>query len=263
MKRRIGSYVLLALLVTLAGCLGGVGEGAQPSGGSSTGGGSGDGGGGGGGGDSAVANRTAVLAAAGSYTSTWQLRVSEGGEVVGETTYVTAIDYAAERSLFRSTGTSDGESRDGWEIYHADGTVYTRYGADESASYVVSEDVFTGTSPFDTGRYVTDGSDLAEFERVGTDTFDGVQVTRYELTERPAWIAGQQVRDDEVRWTEFTFEVLIDDDGLVRSERWTSTGVDDQDVTHTVEFSSTITGIGSTTVAEPAWIETARERASQ
>lgn len=260
MSRRIGSLLVVVVCVTVAGCVGGLPGAPQAD---PTAGGGGSGGEASGGDDSAgsVANRTALLAAAGSYTSTWEMRVTEGGTVVSETAYTTAVDYASGRSTFSATTVTDGRATDGWETYVADGTSYTRYGQGETASYTVGPGVFTGTTPVDTGRFVTAGSDLAEFTRTGTEAYDSVRVTRYELTERPAWVAAGQVAGGEVRWTAFTFEVLVDDDGLVRLERWTSTGTDGEGVTHTVEFTASVTGVGSTTVEEPAWVETARAQA--
>lgn len=274
MSRRLGTAVLVALIVITAGCLGipgGDAPASEPS--EADDGGTDEGvvGNGGGAGDTdggtadgaVVANRTAALAAAGSYTSTWRMTVTEDGTVTGETAYVTAIDTTTERSHFRATQTSDGVSTDGWELYYADGVSYSRYGAGEDETYGVTEGVFTGTALFDGTRYVTDSDDLDGFDRAGTETFDGVTVTRYTLTERPAWVAAGQMTEGEIQWTEFTFEVLVDGDGVVRQETWTSTGIDEQDVTHTVEFYSAVTGVGTTTVEEPDWVGTAREQATQ
>jgi len=270
MYRRSGT-LLVVLLVAMAGCVGSFDAipGAGDGGDSGSGDGEGDSGGGDGdstdgdstsdGSSDVVANRTAVLVDAGSYTSTWRLTATEGGTVTSETAYTSGVDYVNERSHFQSSQTSGGETASGWEVYSAGDVTYNRYGEGEAASYVVGEGTFTGTTPFDAGSYVARGGDLAEFERAGTETFDGVGVTRYVLTERPSWIAAQQLAEDDVRWTEFTFEVLVDDDNLVRAERWTSTGTQDG-VTHTIEFSYEITGVGATTVDEPAWVGTAREQ---
>jgi len=256
MYRGFGT-VLVVLLVVLAGCVGGF----DIAPGSSEGGNGGDGASGGdgssGGGDGALANRTAALVEAGSYTSTWRMTVTDG-DVVSGTSYTSAIDFATERSRFRSNQITEGETVTGWEVYHAEGTTYNRYGEGESASYVVGAGPFTGTSPFDSGSYVTGGDDLSEFTRSGTTTFDGASVTRYVLTERPAWIAAGAMAEGEVRWSDFEFEVLVDEDGVVRAERWTATGTQDG-VAQRVEFSYEITGIGSTTVDEPDWVGVARE----
>lgn len=255
MYRRFGT-VLVVLLVAMAGCLSGFEVVVDSAEGGSDGDGVGAGDGATGD-DGTLANRTAALLEAGSYTSTWRMTVTEG-ETVSGTGYVSAVDYATERSHFRSEQITDGETAVGWEVYHAEGTSYNRYGEGESASYMVGEGTFTGTSPFDSGSYITGDDDLSEFTRAGTTTFDGVSVTRYVLTERPAWIAAQAMAEGEVRWTDFEFEVLVDDDGLVRAERWTATGTKDG-VAQSVEFTYEITGVGSTTVEEPDWLDAARE----
>lgn len=260
--------VLVVLLVATAGCVGGFGDlpGDGGDGANDGGAGGGDGASSGGAaddgasGDGTLANRTAVLADAGSYTSTWRMTVTEG-DVVSGTAYTSAVDFESERSYFRSDQTSDDETTAGWEVYHAEATTYNRYGEGESASYVVGEGPFTGTTPFDAGSYVTGDDDLSEFDRTGRTAFDGVEVNRYVLTERPGWIAAQQLAEGEVRWTDFEFEVLVDDDGVVRAERWTATGTQDGE-TLVMEFSYEVTGIGTTTVDEPAWVATARDQAA-
>lgn len=261
MYRKIAATVLVALLVTIAGCSGapgGAGDGSESTDGGAT-----EGADGGGDSPPHVANRTAVLAVAGSYTSIWRMTAKEDGVVVGETAYTTAIDDVNERSFFRMTQTSDGETTDGMNVYHADGVSYTRYGTDDDATYTAQDGEFHGAALFEQTRYITDADDLGDFSRVGTETFDGVTVTRYELTERPAWIGAGQAPDAEIQWSEFSFEVLIDEDGLVRQETWSGTGTDDDGVTHTFEFYSAVTDVGSTTVEEPEWVSTAEAESGQ
>jgi len=273
MYRRIGSVLVVVLLVTLAGCTGGLdglgdalGTEADGAGdGASGDDGSGDGGDGsaGDGGDrttqSLVENRSAVFREAGSYSSVWELRVTEDGTVSSATAYTTAVDYANERSAFGMTTTSDGEVGSDYETYYADGQSFTRYGEGEDATYSVAEGTFAPGESLFSAQAQSYVGDLSGYERVGTETYDGVRVTRYEETQRPTWFAGGSWSDGEVRWSEFTYSVLVDGDGLVRSEGWSAEGTDDTGVTVTVEYSYSVTGVGSTTVDEPDWVGTARD----
>lgn len=206
-----------------------------------------------------VENRTAALLEAGSYTTVWQMRVTEGGEVTDETRYTTAVDAVTQRSIFGMETTDGGVTSSDFETYHADGTNYQRYGAGEEATYAVNAGEFTTQSSLFLGTtYVTSESYLEDFDVVGTETYDGDTVTRYERTTRPTYLVGQAQADEDVRWTGFTYVVLVDEDGLVRSEGWTSEGVDADDVRVTVEYSYSLTGVGSTTVTEPDWVGDAR-----
>lgn len=253
--------LLVGLLVITAGCMDVLGTGvpADADGASGPGGSADDGPSAGGNDVELVENRTAALRAAGSYTSVWGMTYTQDGEVVGETSYTTAVDYANERSSFSMVQTNEGEVQTGFESYYADGTSYTRYSEDETYAVDDGAQFAPDRSLFAPDTYTHTAGDLAEYTRVGTETYDGVEVTRYELTERPAWLA-QQAPDEEFTWTEFTYTVLVDDDGLVRFEGWTGEGVDDDGVTATMEYSYALTGVGSTVVEEPAWIDAARDQ---
>lgn len=255
MYSRTLAIVLLAALVVTAGCLGG-GSGDGPESGDGSAGDGGDGSAGDGGdGVGLVENRTAYLHAAGSYTSVWSTTMTEGDVVVGEQSYTNAVDYVGERSLFGMRVTNDGTVRTDYESYFADGTSYTRYGAGEDATYMTATGEFTPDDTLFSPTLHVSETDLSGYTRVGTETFDGVEVTRYEASQLTDWYGNGY--DDEVEWTEFTYVVLVDGDGLVRSEGWTATGVDSEDVAHSIEYSYSLTDIGSTDIAEPDWLATA------
>ncbi|MFB6140917.1 MAG: hypothetical protein ABEJ26_10830 [Halosimplex sp.] len=255
------SYLwIVAVAIVLAGCTGSIDVVDQRSDGGD---GSSNAGDGGSGDVALVENRTAALRAAGSYTSVWKMSVTRDGERGGETRYTTAVDYAGKRSDFRMRQ-SDGDTvRTDYETYFADGMGYQRIGSGEEATYSVAETPFSpDTTLFNAEPKIYTYGGLDEFETAGTETFDGVTVTRYERTQRPAWLAGQFQSEDDVRWTKFTFAVLVDGDGLVRSESWHAEGVDADDATVEMDFSYSLTGVGSTTVEEPDWADAARENAA-
>lgn len=249
------SVAVLALLVVTAGCLGGSGP-AVPDGsdGPDT-----DAGDTGAGSDvTLVENRTAALQSAGSYTSTWSTTVSEDGTVSSRSEYVTRVDYDARRFGFGSTVTSGGDAQTSMTLFHADGTTYQRTGQGEDAYYTARNATFELPRTAGSSLAINDGDDLESFAVAGTETFDGVQVMRYVREDRPAWIQAQSQTEDQVTWKEFTYEVLVDSDGLVRSVHWRAEGVDEAGGSHTVEFSYELTDIGSTSVEEPDWTSEAR-----
>lgn len=231
--------------VALAGCTG-----ALPST---------DDGGGDGAGDGDVElvdDPDAVLADAGSYTTTWTLRTTEDGALAGETVFTSAVDLDAERAAFGMRVTEDGESAAALETFHADGRTYQRTGQGAEASYTVREGQFDDRASFGFGGSSLYGpGDLEAFDYGGTETFDGVGVHRYERDERTGWLTGGDRTDADVEFTDFRYVVLVDDDGLVRSESWEATGTDDDGVEYVVEFSYTVTGVGSTTVEDPDWLD--------
>lgn len=260
MSRYVVSGLAVVLLVITAGCFGGGsvpsvpaagGDGADDAGGTDA------PAGGTSGGVELVENRTAALQDAGSYTTEWRMQGVEDGNVVGGMVYTTKVDVAAERSSFGMEVIQDGEVDTSMETYHADGVTYQRMGDEGEVSYASSAGEFTPNALFDREAYVYGGG-LDEFTFAGTQTYDGVRVERYVMEKQASWLEAQQQADEDLEWTEFTYEVLVDEQGLVRSESWRGEGVDDDGVTKVIEFSYTLTGVGSTHVAEPAWIDDAR-----
>ncbi|MEF8785199.1 MAG: hypothetical protein V5A45_04640 [Haloarculaceae archaeon] len=253
MQSQFVSTVFVVLLVMLAGCVGGNGTsetGTGPDGSPD--------------GDvTIVENRTAALLDAGGYTSVWEMNVTSEADGVSATTYTHAVDYENERSSFGMLLTSRNEVSTAYENFYADGTSYTRYGEGEEATYQVADGMFAPENTlFSVESFVTSGSDLAAFSAAGTETYDGVTVTRYERTDQPAWIAAQGT-DGEFSWTAFNYVVLVDADGLIRYESWGGEGVDEAGAETTMTFSYSLTDVGSTVVEEPGWLTTAIEQANR
>lgn len=171
----LGAFVVL--LVVTAGCPGD-GSTAPPVAGT-------DGGGGGDGGSdeaaTVVENRTAALAAAGRYTSTWRIRSGEDGAIVGGIGYVTATDYANERYSFGTTITNGAEVRTAVASYYADGREYQRIGDGDPAAYASSEDEPTRSSTRTGGVRLRRG-------RPGEFTYGLTGVGSTDVAE-PAWFA--------------------------------------------------------------------------
>lgn len=262
---KLPSLFVVLLLVT-AGCLGG-GAGADTTpaadaSGSSSG--SGGDSGGNGGGDAAnsgdgslVENRTAALIDAGSYTSIWRMESFEDGAQVSEMAYTTKIDYENERFSFQMKSTNDGETRTATTMYYADGKAYQKFGEGDDASMMSNEAEFGTVAHPRQMAFVSSSGDLSDFSYAGTETFNGVTVKRYEMDKVAPWISAQQQSDGEVKWTDFSYVVLVDEQGLVRSEYWEGNGVDDSDTKVTIKFSYEVTDVGSTQIAEPSWLDEA------
>ncbi|WP_276260202.1 DUF7537 family lipoprotein [Haloglomus litoreum] len=272
MTARRAAVLVVAVLVLLAGCTDGSGP-AAPGGGSGGGGGAdgGDGGGGSDGGDGtgtdgfAAADREQALREAGSFTATWRYSGTDYEGERGEMTVRHMVDLVGERSL-TSWESSDGAETEGWQQFHADGVTYSRYGSGEETVYTstAGDTDFVATSLAYGGLY--DAADTDGLVARGQETFDGVPVTRYEFTEGTslAWMAaaagGAGGTDPEaLRELDWTYTVLVDGDGLARQETWGWSGTtnDGRAVSFQAEYS--ITGVGSTAVADPAWLAAAEE----
>jgi hypothetical protein len=251
--------IALALLLVLAGCTGAdVPTDATPAGsGGST---------GGSGADDAdeefdVVDPETVLREAGSFTSTWTFTTTD---VDGETSTLSnsfAVNIAENRTS--ETLSVSGESATSYERFVADGTSYTRFGEDEEVFYQVTP--FAGDPiTFALARGAAFAyDDLSDADLVGTETFDGVPVSRYEYRDPLLWrqygtsaFGGQE----NVTITDFTLISLVDDDGLARSTGWTLIGETDAGEEIRAEWRFELTDVGSTTVPDPDWLAEAESR---
>ena len=199
------------------------------------------------------------LRAVGSFATEWSYSVSG---VDGTTTSLTQshwVDLDANRSLQR-TETTGSDGSFAIETFVADGTSYTRYGEGDDVQYASSDRpgsvVETATS-YASG-FTSDLESDASF--VGTETYDGVTVSRYEYDNTAAWqvYGGSMFGSGNVSVTAFTVAVLVDSDGVARLTTWTLSGQADDGTDVSSAWRYSVTGIGSTTVADPAWLADAR-----
>ncbi|ADE02731.1 DUF7537 family lipoprotein [Haloferax volcanii] len=255
--------LLIAVLVLLAGCAGGAdvapAADADDTDTPTDGGGSADTGASSDGDDFELSDPERLLRDAGSFTVSWSY--------TGVETAVTrefAADLDAERSYSRTTSTTDGQSdAGGVEQYVADGVTYVRVGGDDEATYTSYEgstEVLAAAIALSQARAYGADDDLTF---AGTETFDGASVERYELSaaNEALILAGSAAAQGEpgtLEVTSFEYVVLVDEDGLSRHESWSFSGrMDDgSEVSGSWEYS--LTGVGSTTVEEPAWLDEAR-----
>ena len=254
--------LIVVSLVVLAGCAGGgdVAPGAEGGDAGSTGDGGADDGDGA---EFDLGDPERLLRDAGSFTVTWS---SAGVDASGAETEFTREFYAdleSERSYSRTASATDGRADGGgFEQYVADGVTYTRFGSGDDAM-VTSQEGSTevlGTAIALSQARAYGADDGLTF--AGTETFDGVTVDRYELSAADQALirAGSVAAQGEpgtLEITSFEYVVLVDEDGLSRHESWAFSGrTDDQnEVSGSWEFS--LTGVGSTTVEEPDWLDEA------
>lgn len=247
-------------MTVLAGCAGGIGGAPGEDDGSGDGG-AGDAGGpddGDAGADRGFAEREAALRAAGSYTSTWNYTTQGLDDELDGLTVTHRTDIATNRTHV-SYGGMDGE---GYEQFRDGAALYSRYGSADDPYYAVNENGGTLLSDSLTyGGIYADG-DLDGLERVGTETFDGVSVTRYEADGQSLWWAGSAVvgggQPEDVTDVAVRYTLLVDGDGLVRSEAWTYTGTTNDGREVHFGWAYHITDVGRTVVDDPAWLADAK-----
>ncbi|WP_324756584.1 DUF7537 family lipoprotein [Haloarcula sp. GH36] len=252
---------LLALTVALAGCGGiGVGDGGSVSDGASGSDGAASAGGSDGGADKFTAgDPDRLLREAGSFTAEWSFSVTESDGNTSTIINTYGVDLAQNRSYeaFETTGTDGGIA---YESFYADGMTYMKYGDGTESFYQISPQQ---TTVFDNARdrALYDYDDFEDAQFVGTEQFDGITVDRYEYSDPTVWRnygAGTFGSDENVTINDFTVVVLVDGDGLARSTEWTVSGVTDTGVPVSSNWSYTLTGVGSTTVADPDWLDEAK-----
>ncbi|AUV80621.1 hypothetical protein C2R22_02235 [Salinigranum rubrum] len=271
--------VVVALLMLSAGCLGGGGGGSDAADGASGGadGGdgaasqSGDGDAGASSGDELeLTDAEQTLRDAGSFTASWTYRGVDERGVESEVRHEFYVDLDGERSLTVLSSTRDGQSDGGsMQQFFADGVTYVQSGPADSPTYFSYEqqtsDPLASALGFSQARVYEANDDLS-FE--GTETYDGVSVERYELSEASSQLiqAGSAVDagtgSGNVEVTDFHYTVLVDEDGLSRYESWSYEGETDDGETISGEWEYSLTKVGSTTVDDPEWLAEA-EAASE
>ena len=199
------------------------------------------------------------LREAGSFASEWYYTVTETDGTTTSLTRSHRVDLDANRSLQRiETTAPDGSFA--IDTFVADGTSYTRYGEGDEVRYVSSDrqaDAFSRATGYAAG-FSGDLESDARF--VGTETYDGVTVSRYEYDNTAAWQAygGSLFGNENVSVTDFTVAVLVDSDSIARLTTWTLSGEADDGTPVSAEWRYSVTDIDSTTVADPDWLDEAQ-----
>lgn len=196
------------------------------------------------------------LTSAGNFEASWSYTLVDGGETETAYEYDVLVDRRSNTSLERSW-LSDATDEVVFERYNAAGQSYVKYGSDAEAFYMMTPQE---SSPFDDAVSDAFVGDIDRYRLVGTETFDGITVNRYELSDTALWTeygVGSFGDAQDVRVTDFSLVVLVDGDGLARSTSWKLVGETSEGNPITGEWQYTLTGIGSTTVDQPDWVELA------
>lgn len=261
--------VVLAVSLLTAGCLGGgVSPAAPVEGGSGDGaGGGGDGsdgsdGGAGGADDIDLADPENALREAGSFTATWRYTGTDENGVRSEVGYVYAADLDAERAHVTFTsGDTDETAGGSWEMFTADGVTYARYASEDAAFYQRQDEGVDVLADATSHAGIYSYGDVDDLNRRGTETYDGVTVTRYEISGVDEWWAASAASaDGEFTITDFSYVVLVDENGLSRYESWSFSGRTADGATVNGAWEYTLTDVGSTTVEDPAWLAEAKSQ---
>ena len=188
--------VVVALLLLSAGCLGGGGGASDAADGASGGADGGDGAasqsGDADGDDGAsssdeleLTDAEQTLRDAGSFTAAWTYRGVDERGVESEVRHEFYVDLDGERSLTALSSTRDGQSDGGsMQQFFAGGVTYVQSGPADSPTYFSYEqqtsDPLASALGFSQARVYGNDDDLSF---AGSETFDGVSVERYELSE--------------------------------------------------------------------------------
>lgn len=195
--------------------------------------------------------------------STLKLNVS--GEIVPfdfDMNISMKADTADQIGLLSMSGTMEGETFMEESEYYSDGMRYTMNKTlEEQTQYDAYRDSFGGSS---LGGFVTSSEWLtnAHFGNSTRVTHDGEAMFRYNATGADSakpFITGF---DDNPTLNEFNGTMFVDEEGIVRSFSYTMnyTTTDGKQKTMTANYQTT--GINTTTVEKPDWVETAKERAA-
>ncbi|MFC5970798.1 hypothetical protein ACFPYI_05575 [Halomarina salina] len=229
-----------------------------------------------------------ALESAGSFTATERmtLRTDDTGASFAEATFetVSRVDVAGDRGFAETTsevaGASDefGSVSSASERYTDGATTYQRevvsMGDFSQTQYDVSV-TGAGTiqpvsleslvgSPDDGANESSEEFGQVQFTRVGTETYDGVQVTRYEASGPAVTDIVNAGLDDgsDASFSSAAAAVLVDGEGVIRSQSFSFTFEQDG-VTYDAELERVVGDLGSTTVAEPDWLAEATARSGQ
>ncbi|WP_338728863.1 hypothetical protein [Haladaptatus sp. DJG-WS-42] len=160
-----------------------------------------------------------------------------------ESTVYTAGSSSYERTYFQSNDSEYTEYRQGSEPYT---------NMEETEPVDVTESMQIDI--------VTDTVDGADWTQVGVEQFDGVSVTRYEAKGVESF---RDLREDidpasNQTITNAQAVLLVDENGIARFIE-IRFDVEDDDVSGTIYLISTMTDVGTTTVAEPDWLDRAKQ----
>ncbi|WP_254537081.1 DUF7537 family lipoprotein [Halomarina litorea] len=222
--------------------------------------------------DAVRARHTEGLREAGSFNATRSITIASNDSTNPFSTFSLtsefSVDFESNRSIERSSffGTTVTYTA-------ANGTTYRQQmlsedASPEDASYSVSDpddDSLFGLDPVNVTEAIgTDALVVGEnvsYEAVGTETVDGVTVTRYE-TSGVEQLSGENllgngtIEGEDTRVENFTATLLVDGEGIVRLTDWHIEFVDTANGTaYELGVRHEISAVGEVVVEEPGWLQ--------
>ncbi|WP_121820645.1 DUF7537 family lipoprotein [Halostella salina] len=136
--------------------------------------------------------------------------------------------------------------------YTADGTTYQRIVPENGETQYQTSNGSTTASP----AINTNNVDAFEWEQQGTETVDGVGVTRYEAT-GVANYSALPTAPSEANASDVSATLLVSEDGVMHEYTLDYTQ-ESSGATQEISLRYAATEVGSTTVEEPDWLDEAR-----
>lgn len=201
------------------------------------------------------------LRSAGSFTTGWMTETNDGeGTSAAEVREAVNLDSERSHSVITNI---DGDEEFVMESFYADGTEYMRMVNTPGGTpfYTVTEGSFAGELLLYNRGYAYEPSDLDEWALQGTGTYDGVTVREYTYDGYESWMTAEAwLGDGDFDVTAVEFTMKVDKNGVARYQNLRIEAVDDDDSMRWVEWTYTVTDIGSTAVEDPEWLAEAEEQ---
>ncbi len=204
------------------------------------------------------------LEAADSFTSIITSEVTdENGTTTSQVTY--SIDQESDQYLLNITADTPQISYERLR-YTAGDTTYIRVQSQGGTRYFVDsepydESVQPVSVSYARGTGISDHVEYHAFNRSGTTTYRGEEMTRYTASGPNAYRANPPGPVAEIDAFEIT--ALVDDDGVVRRLEFTLEATTRQGGTYSQHATVEFVDVDNTGITEPDWTDTAEEEAEE
>jgi|AntRauTorcE11898_2_1112593.scaffolds.fasta_scaffold00500_15 hypothetical protein len=210
------------------------------------------------------------LADAGSYTTDITLTVDNRNETgEGQNLSLTQqfqVDLESDTSLMVA------DPARGLQSVYTDGnTTFVQAKASANMTNAEAQYAQTQTRNLDTKEASGATSMIIEenitYNRIGTETYNGAEVVRFEADENRSRAALERMfaadsKTENVTVTEFSSTILVGTDGVVRHYDLSYTA-ENNGQTVTTAATIDVSNVGATTVTPPEWLEHAQNSTSQ
>lgn len=197
----------------------------------------------------------------GSFTTTVEVTQSQGDKSQTNT-YMYEVDTASNQAL--STVETPASAI---QLYTAGDTTFVQQSAGNQTAYQMDSAPYdAAVQPVTTEEATLSNAVLpignVTYQETGTKMYNGVEVTVYEANEEEAKKALGGSDESKTTVESFESEIYVDENGIVRYQT-VSYKMSANGKTLEASLELEITDVGSTTVEEPDWIDTAKEQAQE